>query len=285
MHHFNRKKELDAGAVVIPPDRCNSERHFPKPNAVPLGTFGRNRSLVYRLHDTSEAVSATEWGRRGYRVKSGEEPLAVVTHSVRGVRNVTYGIYGSWQVERKHPKRLIPEERDYGDGAVLRALWTLNRQAKRYRNRAQSHYRERNFNASTGAKEAKENVYCTKSMALSVLHRLGEVQLIGVTDGRPSFAVFAGAGYVFHCPRGLWQSEAVLPFRGCVEARPRTSAEMRLRDAWATVRAYLSRHAPTEDDERATNAAVPPAFQRTVRDDCDDDEKDDDDSDEWGGAA
>lgn len=272
--HFRRRTDLPEKTVIVP-DRA----YYPRPGTKPVGTFGINRRHVYGRGDCSEAHSRTEWLRRHYRVVPGAEPI-----EVRSWQHCNYGVYGDWQVEKYDKKPPPPGPRDYGDEDILRALWTLNRQAKRYRNRASQHCFDRDYRYATAAREAKEKVYSTKALVIPVLQRLGLVRLVGITDGEPTFAVFRSDGYCFHCPSGKWSAETRIPFSGQVEAKPQTSREMRLRDAWATVAGFRSRNPATEHDWEMACAAQLPARVR-VRErywDWEDDEEDD--VDDWDGV-
>lgn len=272
--HYRARKDLPARSIIPDLDR---HRH-PRPNAKPIGTYGPKRREVFRAKDCSELMSRSAWRSCGYKVIS-DKPVAE-----RSNRYKRYAVYGDWQVAEQITRPISPPK-DLGDGELLRALWTLNRQAKRYRDRAQDHYERRRYKAATRARISKERVYETKSLVLAVLHSRGCISLAGVTDGDPTFAVFKGYGYTFHCPKGKWHSDQVVAFDGQVEAKPRASCEMRIRDAWATVNGFLARNGATDEEKGIAASAVLPKRPRVCRWTFDDDgdwfDRFDDDDCDW----
>jgi hypothetical protein len=124
------------------------------------------------------------------------------------------------------------------------------------------------------ARKAKEDVYTNKALVITILRRLGRLRLVGLTDGEANFAVFRAGGYCFQPFAARTVAEKSFPFSGNVEAKPKASKDMRLRDAWATVRGFLCRNPPTSDDGRVAQAAtLPPRDRGRYRpwDDEDDD--------------
>ena len=188
--------------------------------------------------NTEDAVSATEWGRRGYRVRPGQEPHAWLSGRVgKGTgKKITWPVYRLDQVE---PKRTLttrpPQAID-----VLAAVWVVNRAAKRYRDAAQACYQGRAHGFASVNKQKKEDYYRLKSQALHHLVASGRLQVVGyhAFAGGNWAEVLQGEGYTFHRPCPPQQAEAV-QLDG-IEAKPRDRTEPRLKDALHTLEEYLA---------------------------------------------
>ena len=172
----------------------------------------------------------------------------------------THPMYADWQVEKMHVVGLQFQRRET---LVIRMYSVLSGRSTGRRNVTEI---GRKYTTTTvpirpqqAARKAKEAVYEAKSLVVTLLLRLGRIALVGNTDDEPVFAVFRGEGYCFDCPVGMWTSEVNVPFDGKVEAKPKTSREMRLRDAWATINGFLSRNPPTPQDEDFAHASKLPA--------------------------
>ena len=89
--HFPTRRQLPPDSEIYP----EKPSHHPHPQAEPLGTFGRNRRLVYQRQDMHEAHSKTAWRQQGFEVIDSEKPLRV---KIGHYGTFKYGIYGPWQV-------------------------------------------------------------------------------------------------------------------------------------------------------------------------------------------
>jgi hypothetical protein len=136
--------------------------------------------------------------------------------------------------------------------AVLAAVFTLTRQSKRDRDKAQLYYRmarnrsryESNpyHDHSTNAKERKERYYRLKGQALAHLLAEGVVKVTGLHRFGVNYAeLLEGRGYRFHrpCPAPDPVPADVPNLGEGLEAKPKKRKELGLRVAIATVEKYL----------------------------------------------
>ena len=187
------------------------------------------------VRGAKEAVSRTEWGRRGYLVQRGATPH---TH----INLPLWSDSAGWPVYRDD--QVVPKKSRVQHEAVevpiLRAVWTVNRTAKRYRDEASHHYECGQHSNAKAASTKKKEMYRLKSQAL---HYLVEEDVLRPA-GYHCFGsdiwteVLKGQGYTFHrpCPPLLTPSEST---HDAVEAKPKDVKEARLKDARHTVRTYL----------------------------------------------
>ena len=117
---------------------------------------------------------------------------------------------------------------------LLLAIFTVNRTAKRYRDKAAGHYSDRQHGFEKDARERKEALYVLKDAGMVAAHRAG---LIFATGTHGPLCYYEGHGYRFHSL--LWPVGVELPVIGEgpveVEAKPKGSRECRLVDAEATL--------------------------------------------------
>lgn len=92
MNHFRTKKTLPADTVIFPADRRYENRH-PKPDADPVGTYGINKRLVYRVDDTEFGQTEKCWRDRNLYPSPFERPI-----DMGGDCFATHPLYCSWQV-------------------------------------------------------------------------------------------------------------------------------------------------------------------------------------------
>jgi hypothetical protein len=193
----------------------------------------RGHTLV---RNAEVAVSASEWGRRGYRVLPDQEPHGWLSGQVgNGRTSITWPVYRKDQVVAKRKVTARPPQ----VVDVLAAVWTVNRAAKRRRDAAQACYQGRAHGFAKAHKETKEEYYCLKSQALHYLLAEGRLRVVGyhVFPAGNWAEVLKGEGYTFHRPCPPQQGEAV-QLDG-IEAKPRGRAEPRVKDALHTLEMYL----------------------------------------------
>lgn len=259
--HYKTRRKMPEGSAILTSD------FEPLPNAEFIGTFGKYHLLVYNANELTRVQTKTGWKRERRRVRKGEQPVGT-----RSIYGDSYYVFAEWQTEPMRERYQPRPAEDLGDDDILRALWTVNRYAKRCRDAASAHYSHGNHGFAGHARQKKEDAYRRKSLVLAVCLRLNLVECVGITDGEPSFAVFRGGGYCFHSPKGNWAApEKELEFDGMVEAKPKEAAEMRLKDAEATIDGFFARNEPADEEIELANAAqLPPRPRRTRRYDFDD---------------
>jgi len=134
------------------------------------------------------------------------------------------------------------------ESQLLCALWTLTRQAKRDRDRSQSHYQKggrdkRYYTFASRAKSRKEEYYRLKGQALTHLLAAGILQITEVHRFNSNYAeLLEGGGYRFHrpCPAPEVPLMCGVPNLGeSLESKPKGKKELGIRAALAIVRKYL----------------------------------------------
>jgi hypothetical protein len=117
------------------------------------------------VHTPKEAVSKTEWSKRGYRVLRDAVPHAQRTAGIFGRGSVSYPVYRADQVEPKRRMTAAPP----AIIDVLAAVWVLNRRARRCRDLARSAYKDGRHQAADTHSREKRELYQLKG---KVLHHL-----------------------------------------------------------------------------------------------------------------
>lgn len=195
--------------------------------------------------------------RAGFVVKPGEEPVK----KRRGAHRV-YGVYSRAQVSpRPAPKRRQSPAQNLGDAAVPAALWTINRQAKRYRDRARCFFEDRDYKHATANRLRKESVYETKHRVLRLLLDEGRAVVVGyhLINGR-GFELIACEGFVFHgplCSAEMPPGAVAKLLTGEIEAKPKAARELRLRDAHRTLAIYIERRGARGGEQTKPKGITP----------------------------
>lgn len=180
-----------------------------------------------QTQDVAEPLDGL-WGRAdaariGMRPRTGAVPVEM--------RDWKRGQYPVFRKEDLVPKRKAPE----GVAVpLLQAIFTVNRTAKRYRNKAAAHYDMEQFGFATSARMVKQHLYGLKDRGIVSAYRKGLIQATG-THG--PLVYYEGGGYRFHSllhPGGVelsMLSEETVR----VEAKPKGEKESRLVDAEFTL--------------------------------------------------
>lgn len=114
MKHYPTKNDLPENVVIYPRNpNAWSDTIAPRPDAKPIGTYGKNRRVVYRREDMSELKSKTAWLRQGRYVLPKQAPV-----DFRAFFDSGYDLYGDWQTTDNYEVYLrayhgIPELRVY----------------------------------------------------------------------------------------------------------------------------------------------------------------------------
>lgn len=178
-----------------------------------------------------ELLNKKDWKSKGFVPKAGERPREIRPLG----RYCEEHLYGEDQVRpvRAVAKRAAAPPPITTDN-VLRACWTVNRAAKRYRDAAASCYGYGCHSFAGSNKSKKENCYDAKDKALRWLISNGHVRSLGLHG---VLTVWTGGGYTFHSLLGP-EGAAQIPEADAavfVEAKPKCAAEMRLIDANALI--------------------------------------------------
>ena len=188
------------------------------------------------VRNPKEALSQTEWSRRGFRVRKDAQPLCIRSASLQAGKTVRYPVYREDQVE---PKRQVssplPVQID-----ILAALWVANRRAKRCRDLSSKYYTRRMHGFAASAKREKSKIYRLKGQILCYLLLEKQLEIVGYhrfRDGNWA-EVLWGRGYTFHRPCPACEGKAVQNCRE-IDAKPKGATEPRLRDALHTLDTYL----------------------------------------------
>jgi hypothetical protein len=114
---------------------------------------------------------------------------------------------------------------------VLRATWTVNRSAKRFRNAAQRCYAKDAFEFATVNREKEEKLCDLKDAGIVWLHERKALHPAAIQGG---LCVWRGGGFCFHStlmPRGSGISPKTKGTCLYIEAKPKLADELRLADA------------------------------------------------------
>ena len=221
---FKTKKEARASGFVNQ-KFISTHRLVLKDGTVPVIVKGEE---FFSRKDILPLISKTEGHRRRLKLKSGATPTSKYTHYTRNGWK-EYDVYRITDFIAKRPlPRLIPPR----EIELLRAIRTVNRSAKRYRDAAQKHYQLGMHGFSQNSKRKKDQLYKLKDKGIRIALAEGLIHCVGIHDG---LACYSGGGYVFHSPQipeGTF-AEDVSSLR--VESRPKSREEGRLKDAMFTL--------------------------------------------------
>jgi hypothetical protein len=223
------------------------------------------------VHDPKQALSETQWSKRGYRTRRRVQPHAYRSVRISGAGRVVYEVYRDDQVEPKRRYSVVPPvEID-----LLAAVWVINRRAKRCRDQARKCFESGRHEAATKLREEKEHLYELKGQALYHLVVERRLQFSGYhrfPDDNWA-ELLQGDGYSFHRPCSPPEGVDVIE-RSEIEAKPRGAREPRLKDALHTLQGYL--------DSKPKMALYKWPSKKTVIIGDDDDTDSFDDDDEFG---
>jgi hypothetical protein len=187
------------------------------------------------VRNTKIAVSKTAWERRGYRVKNGEVPHSILSAHFNGSMK-SWPVYCDDQVSKKKIISLVPPR----EIPLLQALWGINRYAKRCRDSASRYYEAECHGFAASASKTKIQMYALKSQVFHYLLAAGIVQVVSFHQfpGGNWAEIIKGSGYTFHRPCPPQEAaEGVLTEE--IEAKPKSVAEPRLKDAIHTIQLFL----------------------------------------------
>jgi hypothetical protein len=157
--------------------------------------------------------------------------------------------------------------------AILEAMFTLNRRAKRCRDLSQEFYQQGMHGICKSHKKEKERIYRLKGQALAHLLAEQKLAVVGVHQLGESgnyAEVLRGEEFTFHrtCPAPIQVIEST------IEAKPKGAKELTLSLAYKMVEDYLAGKPTVEVYQ------WPPTY-RPRRRFYDDDKFDDENEDEW----
>lgn len=197
---------------------------------VPEGEWQRFEAMRLADHKTG-------WRQKGRRLKADATPIGEMRYGHWPHKSWCdlYTIDQTEPIQKKTAKRAIagditnPQE-------VLAAIFAVNRSAKRYRDAASNCYLRNAFTFATAAKEKKEENYRLKDKGIVYAFHQGWIQPETLHG---EFVVYRGSGYCFHSlltPNDWVGSDSDQTGKAVfIEAKPRTTKEMRLKDAIATL--------------------------------------------------
>lgn len=163
---------------------------------------------------------------------AGVEPAEFRTFELHSGRLVRYPVYREAELK---PKRAVLRKAACSVDLLL-ATFTVNRTAKRYRDKAQTHYQSRQHGFAGDSRKRKEALYKLKDRGIVAAVRLGMITATG-THGPLTY--YEGGGFRFHsllCPEGA-ELQVLGDDTILVEAKPKGKRECRLADAQCTLEA------------------------------------------------
>lgn len=210
---------------------------FPKVGSDPCIEYKGEK--YFNETQVEECRTRTAWKNSRRKVSSSAVPAGRASFRVGGGRKtITTALYReSDTLPIKSPGPGVPPK----DIDVLKAIWAVNKAAKRYRDSGQKHYRHRQHGFAGWARERKEELYDLKDRGIKWAVEAGLLALEGIIH---NMAVYRGGGYCFHSfeiPEAQWKdlSSGPLDENIFIESRPRVASEARLKDAEHTIRRLL----------------------------------------------
>lgn len=183
-----------------------------------------------------DLLTTKELAERGLKPRKGEAPAKVEEwnyYSRRGVRHL-------WRLDQAEPikrREIAAAALPVTPENVLVAVWSVNRAAKRRRDAASACYSADAHGFAGHHRERKERYYLLKDRGVAWLAQRGQLTAVH-RHGR--LVVWEGGGFRFHSTLAPPDHQS-LPNLGddrvAIEAKPRSSREMRLVDAEALLSA------------------------------------------------
>lgn len=205
--------------------------------------YGGDRILIKGkdlIKDPQIALSATEWKKRGFKVKKGEKPHTKRSGYLEGSGYQTWSVFREDQLEpiisrESHPPKEVP---------LLLALHVVDNSARRQRDAASKHYAARNHGFAGKCKRQKKSLYELKAQALHYMIEEGLLNFSGYNIfGEDNWAeVWQNETYTFHrpCPEPEQKPETQV-FLNMVQSEKKKKSEPRLKDAIFTLKKYLKK--------------------------------------------
>jgi len=213
------------------------------------------------------AQSETAWRQQKRKRKADAQPCGY-----KSAHHKEWPVYTEDQTEpMRQVQQKPPQKVD-----ILAAVWTVNRYAKRMRDKAAGCYSKRAHSFASDARCRKEEAYALKNQVLAHLLNDRVLQVQGYHRfGDDLYAyILGGNGYTFHQPCPAPEDPKGVEYRSDIEAKPKSAAECNLKDAMHTIKQFLSER-PYVDVYVWPKRERPSRERRSDHWDLDDDEDDD----------
>lgn len=274
--HYRSWKDVPEGLVALvlhgpACHRMSPRHHAAPPHATPKAMIlrkGKKEPLpLWEPEQLARAASRNGWLTLGREVPDGAEPVVVLENYYS---RKSYPVFGEWQTRpRAEPKRAIKPGKDMGFQALTAALVALDQYALRYRDRADAALARNATGRASAYRARRWEVYRVKERVLEQLRGAGHARHVEFQRFQGGFMVEVLAVQTdpryeelhFRIPvrdrmgefRGRRRNQQNIVVRQLdidkMPATLKTSGEMRLRDAWATVLGYLGDTEVGEDEE------------------------------------
>jgi hypothetical protein len=226
----------------------------------------------FRDADCEELVSKAEAGRRGLLIADDAVPAKMI-YSDKFKKH--YDVYRiSDCIAKRKIAAVAPSAID-----LLRAIFTVNKAAKRYRDAAQGQYQRSVHGFAQNSRQRKELLYRVKDRGISAAYCQGRLQFVGTHGG---LALYRGEGYCFHSclvPKNAEALQDQPQERVFIEAAPKEAKEARLKDAMFTLQDVSGKECEFTRLEQPRHPKEPKLEHES--DDDDDDQDDDPWNDGW----
>jgi hypothetical protein len=228
---FRTLKDAKAAGYLTAEDWIKTGPNVPPPRPM-IPRRGSTPIMVKRkplfcVADCEEVVSKPEALRRGLSVTSEAQPVAW--------RRGEHSRWPLFRLSDCKPKRKA-STRPAAEIDILLATFTVNRAAKRYRDAASVHYRDRRRGLSQTSKEKKEWLYELKEAGIAEGYLTERLSFVGIAHG---LALYRGECYCFHScllPRtAIVEDQGGGGERILIEAAQKGAREARLKDAELTL--------------------------------------------------
>ncbi len=161
----------------------------PRRDAQPILVKGEQ---FFDRSECEELLSKTAAKRRHLAIPGTAQPVKTL-HVIMRFRSVWYDVYrvsDCVPIPTRTGKTIPPVEID-----LLKAIFVANKAAKRYRDSAQSNYRQGQHGFAGRARRKKEHLYRLKDRGVVEAYRQGRLSFVGYNG---NIGLFRGEGYCLH---------------------------------------------------------------------------------------
>lgn len=216
-----KKKACELGLRTE--DGWKKRRLMPRIGETPVIVKGAG---YYAESQCEPLISKAEGDRRGLTLRNE----AVPSHKAHTQKTGYFNLFRESDFRQKNARtetlaRIID---------LLEAISVVNRSAKRYRDQAEAHYRDRRHGLAANCRSKKLHYYQLKEKGIAAAIAQGRLSYKGSHIG---MAVYAGTGYSFHScliPIEVTELEET-DERFFKESCPKSAGEARLKDAVFTL--------------------------------------------------
>lgn len=195
----------------------------PRIDAKPVVVKGEN---FYFKDDCEELIFHTRANELGLRIRANATPATTLPSR--------YGPYDLFRISdcEAKPVRQIKSPKRID---LLRAIFAVNKSAKRYRDASEKYYKQKLHGFARSASFTKKRLYTLKDRGILTAYRTKRLGFEGMHAG---LAVYRGEGYCFHSPlvpKEHFSGEIIDDCAFKKESAVKSNKEAKLKDAEYTL--------------------------------------------------